>query len=152
MGRDSLRKAWRNLLPAEESGEQDMAENAPTDSIADAIQTAAPLGEELQDHVSEWMEADTNEPGHEVLDDDEIVADLLSHEEEDEESSDEADSTPCVTAGEAFDALDVTLRWLEQRNADAAHLLLVKKWHTEAAVMRSQSLNQASILSYFRPS
>ena len=42
---DSLHKAWRNLLPAEESDEQDMTEDAPTDSIVDAIQTAAPLGE-----------------------------------------------------------------------------------------------------------
>ena len=55
----------------------DMSRVAPTDSIADAIQTAAPFGEELQDNVGEWMEADMNEPGHEVHDDDEIVADLL---------------------------------------------------------------------------
>ena len=95
------------------------------------------------------MEADINEPGHEIHDDDEIVADLLNHEEKDKESSDEADSTPCVTAGEAFDVLDVTLHWLEQRNADVAHILLFNKWHTKASVIRSQSLSQASILSYF---
>ena len=149
---DSLCKAWRNLLPAEESDEQDMSEDISTDfSITDAVQTAAPLGEDIQDAVGEWMEAGMNEPGHEVLDDDEIVADMLKCEDDDhEESSDEeAASSTHVTASEAFDALDVTLRWIEQTNADATHLLLVKKWHDEAARMRSQSMKQASILSYF---
>ena len=68
----------------------------------------------------------------------------------DEESSDEkAAASPPVTASEAFDALDVTLRWLEQASADGTHLLLVKKWWDEAARMRFKSLKQTSILSYF---
>ena len=93
-----------------------------------------------------------NEPGHQVLDDDEIIADLLECEDDDhEESSDEeAAASPHVTASEAFDALDMTLRWLEQTNADATHLLLVKMWHDEAARMRCQSMKQSSILSYFQ--
>ena len=106
---DSLRKAWRNLLP---ESDENMSGDVSTDSsIADAIQTATPLGEDAQDAVAEWMEADINEPGHQVLDDDEIIADMLECEDDDhEESSDEeAAASPHVAASEAFDALDVTL-------------------------------------------
>ena len=82
-----------------------MSEDISTDfSITDAVQTAAPLGEDIQDAVGEWMEAGMNEPGHEVLDDDEIVADMLKCEDDDhEESSDEeAASSTHVTASEAL--------------------------------------------------
>ena len=147
---DSLRKAWRNLLP---ESDEDMSEDVSTDlSIADAIQTATPLGEDAQDAVAQWMEADINEPSHQVLDDDKIVADMIECEDDDHEESydEEAAVSPHVTASEAFDALDITLRWLEQTNADATHLLLVKMWCDEAARMRCQSMKQASILSYFQ--
>ena len=97
------------------------------------------------------MEADTNEPDHQVFDDHEIVAVVLECEEDhhEESSDEEATASPPVTAREAFDALDITLRWLEQTNADATHLLLVKRWRDEAARMRCDSLMQASTLSYF---
>ena len=53
-----------------------------------------------------------------------------------------------VSASEAFDALDTTLHWLEQRNAVPGHLQLVKKWRDEAAVIRCQSMKQTSLRSY----
>ena len=81
MGKNKLRKAWSNLLL---EFDEDVSEDVSTDSsIADAIQTATPLGEDAQDAVAEWMEADINEPGHQVLDDDEIVADMLECEDND---------------------------------------------------------------------
>ena len=158
---DSLRKAWRNLLP-DEGGELDVTqtdlsttESSTTElsntelSTTDLIETPASLGEETHVAFSEWMEGDIDDPGHQVLDDDEIVAEMLECEDfNDHEGSsdDEAVASSHVTASEAFDALDTTLRWLEQTKADPAHLLLVKKWHDEVARMRNQ---QASILSYF---
>ena len=147
---DGLRKAWNNLhvLPESESDE-DVLEAVCSDlSSTDVIEAATPLGKDTQDDVAQWMEADTDD--HQVLDDDEIVADMLAGESGDnEESSDEevADDSS-VNASEAFDALEVTLRWLEQRNADSAHLLLVKKWRDEAVRMRCQSMKQTSMLSY----
>ena len=150
---ESLRKAWRNLLHESDpdDGVSDYDDVSPDSSIADAVLTAAPLGKDTEEAVAKWMEEDISEPGHQVLDDDEIVAEMLECEEDhDEESSDEeAAASPLVTASKAFDALDVTLRWLEQTGADATHLLLVKKWWDEAAQMRFKSLKQASILSYF---
>ena len=145
----SLCKVWCNLLP--ESDTDEGVFDVPYSPIADVVQTAAPLGKDIQDAVVEWMEADISEPGHQVLDDNEIVAEMLECEEDhhEESSDEEATTIPHVTASEAFDALDVTLCWLEQTNADATHLLLVKKWRDEAARMRYESMKQASILSYF---
>ena len=149
---DGLRKAWKYLhvLPESESDE-DVLEAVCSDlSSTDVIEAATPLGKDTQDDVAQWMEADTDEPGHQVLDDDEIEADMLAGESGDnEESSDEevADDSS-VNTSEALDALEVTLRWLEQTNADSAHLFIVKKWCDEAARMRCQSMKQTSMLSY----
>ena len=62
--------------------------------------------------------------------DDEIVAECEDHNED--RSDEEAAAIPPVTASAAADALDITLRWLEQRSIDGTHLLLVRKWHDEA--------------------
>lgn len=59
-------------------------------------------------------------------------------------SSEEEDfvDEPVVNPSEAFDALEVSLRWLEQRKADPSDLLLVKKWRDEAARIRVNNLNK----------
>ncbi len=105
------------------------------------------------DVVAEWMEADVDEPGHEILNDDEIVVDIVDGANDvREDSSDEEDSVdePKVSPGEAFSALDVSLRWLEQSHADPCHLLLVKKWRDEAAKIRFNTMKQSNLFSYFK--
>ena len=57
-----------------------------------------------------------------------------------------------VTPAAAFEALEVSLRWLESQNTEADHLLLVKKWRDQAARMRRESLKQSRISSFFRTS
>lgn len=57
--------------------------------LSAALEAATPLGRDTQDDVAQWMEADTDEPGHQVLDDDEIVADMLAGESWDNEESSE---------------------------------------------------------------
>ena len=125
---DSLRKAWRNLLPEPEAED----DTVYVEDVDDLTVTAACLGPE-----AEWMNADVNEPGHQIMDDDEIVAEMVASEDDDEDESDEEESAadPSITPAEAFDALEITLRWLESQNTDADHLLLVKKWRDHAARM-----------------
>ncbi len=96
------------------------------------------------------MEADISDPGHQIMDDDEIVADMIddSNERNEESSDEEIVNESNVSASEAFQALEVTRRWLEQQHADPNHLLLVTKWRDEASRIRSQSLKQTSLLSY----
>ena len=98
------------------------------------------------------MQADNNDPGHEILDDDEIVEDMMAEcgdGDRDEQSSDEESSVSRITASEVFYALNTTMSWLEQTGADSTHLQLVEKWRDEAARMRHQAKKQTSIKSYF---
>ena len=58
------------------------------------------------------MEADISEPGHVVLDDVEIVMEVLEYETDhhEENSDEEAATSPHVTASEVFNVLDITWR------------------------------------------
>ena len=103
--------------------------------------------------VTEWMEADIDEPGHQILNGDEIIANIVygaSDVREDCSSEEDFVDEPVVNPSEAFDALEVSLRWLEQRKADPSDLLLVKKWRDEAARIRVNNLKQNNLFSYFK--
>ena len=150
---DSLHKTWRNLLPQSEPDESSKnSENDSTDLISDMTEIAAPLEEVIQHNLADWMQADNNDPGREILDDNEIVEDMMvecGDGDCDEQSSDEESSISRITACEAFHALDTTMSWLEQTGVDSTHVLQVKKWHDEAARMRHWAKKQTSISSYF---
>ena len=75
---ESLHKAWKNLLPESMSDEDGLEDVCANPSNADCIESAAALGTDAQDAVAEWMEADMDEPGYQVPDDDEIVAEILN--------------------------------------------------------------------------
>ena len=74
------------------------------------------------------MEAGVDEPEYEILNNDDIVADIVdSANVAREDSSDEEDTVdepePKMSPSETLNALKVSLRWLEQTNADPSHLL-----------------------------
>lgn len=65
---DSLRKAWNKLLPEPESSDSNSTEDCEASdnlSVTDMVQSA--FDEATCEVVTEWMEADIDEPGHEVL-------------------------------------------------------------------------------------
>ncbi len=67
------------------------------------------------------MESDNADSGHQLLDDDEIVSDHQQLEEEhsdDSEDKDPVEDSHQITPQEAFDALNVTLQWLECQGSD----------------------------------
>ena len=144
---DSLRKAWQNLLP-EPTGDSEIAGSeqldAEVDEMPDSLNSLGP------DAVSQWMEADSNEPGHEMMTDNEIVAELIATDEEGDSSDEDEDMAvpPPVTPSAAFDALDTSLRWLESQNTDVEHFL-IKKWQDHVAWMRRECLKQKTITSFF---
>lgn len=96
----------------------------------------------------EWMTADANDPGYQIMDDDEIVAEVAAPHDDDEDSDQESPAA-------AFEALDISLRCiamvgnLESQGTEAEHLLLVKKWRDQAARMRRKSLKQPCITAFF---
>lgn len=81
------------------------------------------------------------------MEDDEIVANALVEGNNDDESEEEeeVEGAHSITPREAFNALDISLQWLESQGTDPAHLLFMKKWRDTAARMRRDSLRQTDI-------
>ncbi len=85
---DSLRKAWRKLLHESVSEDMSTEDTCPDSSIAETIETAGSLGSETQEAIAEWMDADIDEPGHQVLDDEpghQVLDDEPGHQVLDDE-------------------------------------------------------------------
>ena len=147
---DSLRKAWRNLLPEPDMSDQSEGPNFDHDS--NEIDLGSFVGTDVHEAVAEWIDADLNDPGHQILEDSEIVANILTRDNSDEESEDEVvEDVHAITPHEAFNALDVSLIWLESIGVEPAQLLQVKKWRDMAARIRQESLRQTSIRTFFAP-
>jgi len=146
---DSIRKSWKKLLPDDVSETSETSDTtASCDEVNDDTDIVPSIGSELEEDVTEWMESDNADPGHQILDDDEIVADLQQLEEEhsdDSEDEDPVEDSHPITPQEAFDALNVTLQWLESQGSDPNHLLLVKNWRDTAAKMRQETLKQTKL-------
>ena len=81
------------------------------------------------------------------MEDDEIAANALTKGNSDDESKEEDGRAHSITLREAFNALDISLQWLESQGTDPAHLLFVKKWSDTAAHMRRESLRQTDIFT-----
>ena len=78
----------------------------------------------------EWLTADINDPGHQIMDDTKIVAEIAGCNDSNDQKSDEEEpvADTSVIPAAAFEALEVSLHWLESKNTETDHLLLVKKW------------------------
>ena len=102
----------------------------------------------------EWLNEDNFDPGHQLLTDSEIVAEVLGEQTNESSDSDSEDAgskeAATVTNAEAFEALGTVLEWLEARgDTDSSHLLLVKKWKDTAARLRRKSMVQNKVTTYF---
>ena len=65
--------------------------------------------------VQEWLNVDSNEPGHTALTEEEIVQVVSKPDEEDEEEDDEliADEPAVPSHGDAYACLSTCIQWLE---------------------------------------
>ena len=57
-------------------------------------------------------------------------------------------SQALVTPRVAFNALAISLQWLESQGTDPPHLLLLKKWCDTSARVRRESLRQTDIIPF----
>ena len=149
---DSLAKAWKQLLP-ESLDTPESSEDFTQDDeeCSDEVDMAAALVPDVQDTVAEWLDSDLTDPGHQIIDDNEIVANVLREGNSDDESEEEEGMEDCysITPLESFHALDTSFQWLESQGIEPTHLLLRRKWCDTAAQMRLESLRQTHITSYF---
>ena len=87
----------------------------------------------------DWLKEDTEDPGYQVMADDEIISGVVGERSINDSFScdddEESDSQSSMSDTQACKAFDVALKWLESRHdKNPVHLLLVKKWR-DTAVM-----------------
>ena len=147
----SLSKAWNKLIPPvlqtipEESNEEAEAE------MEEIFQELGSEESTAWQSPSEWLTEDSEDPGYQLMTDDEIVAQVSGEADlPGSESEEEPDLAPTVSHARAHEAFGIALQWLEAQGTDPAHLLLVKNWMTIAGRKRTNSLTQTEITSFFQ--
>ena len=153
----TLHKSWNKLLKSS----QDQTEIREPDAeisaeMVDTLSKVSVFAECDEKNVNEWLSMDSDDPGYQLLTDDEIVHELL-HDgdptEVDDPNDDPGsgdDSGP--SHAEAFQALDLGFRWFErQEESDLTQLLQLKRIRDLAAMKRKSKLKQSSIKQFFMP-
>ncbi|PSN51664.1 hypothetical protein C0J52_09618, partial [Blattella germanica] len=99
-----------------------------------------------QENNQNWLECDVDDPGHQVLTDDEIIAsaiDDLDLCDEEEEPSDENCAEKGPSNEEAFHCLETAMKWVEQQEeCDAVQLLCFKRLRDLAAKSNKDKMEQ----------
>ncbi|XP_062513432.1 jerky protein homolog-like [Corticium candelabrum] len=152
---DSLRKAWNKLLPTDTICVSDSWDSTDNLEMLELFSELGYIeGTDSWQTPEEWLNEDNFDPGHQLLTDSEIVAEVLGEQTNESSDSDSEDAgskeAATVTNAEAFEALGTVLEWLEARgDTDSSHLLLVKKWKDTAARLRRKSMVQNKVTTYF---
>ena len=98
----------------------------------------------------DWLEEDSEDPGYQLMTDNEIVSEINCETTIDSSSEDDELDSSSVSNSKACEAFNTALKWLEaQTDIGPVHLLLVKKWRDIAARKRGENLKQNTISSYF---
>ncbi|PSN33438.1 hypothetical protein C0J52_17959 [Blattella germanica] len=83
-----------------------------------------------QENIQNWLECDVDDPGHQALTDDEIIASVIDDQDlcdEAEVPSDEDCAEKGPSSEEAFHCLETAMKWVEQQEeCDAVQLLCLK--------------------------
>jgi len=106
------------------------------------------------ENISEWLLMDTNDPGYQILSDDEIVRNLFEEDETEEKENETDDLTEGEygpSHSEAFDALDLAFKWFErQEESNTTQLLQLRKLRDLAVLERKSTMKQTKISSFFK--
>ncbi len=155
---ETLMNGWNKLLLRPDLPSPESPLENPISSVNDTAEIGELFdslghseGDDTWQSPEDWLNEDRSDHGHELLDDEGIVASVNSEDttNSDEESSDDEPSEQ-VSHDQAFQAFDIGLKWLESiGNTDPAHLLLVQKWRDLAAIKRTESLKQTKITQSF---
>ena len=105
--------------------------------------------------IQEWTEADSNDPGHQLYTDEEIISQVTGSEglcsEEEDEGEEEEGSLQCVSSGQAADMLEQCLTWYEnQPEATTTSLMLLKQIRDLAVTKRWLNLKQSTLRSFVK--
>ena len=160
INQETLMNGWNKLLqkpdfpPSESPSENPVLSVHDTTEVGELFDSLGRSeGDDSWQSPDNWLNEDSSESGHQLLEDDEIVASINNTDAANNSDSESSDGEPSeqVTHSQAFEAFDIALKWLESLgNTDPAHLLMVRKWRDLAAVKRTDSLKQTKITTYFK--
>lgn len=151
----TLAKAWNKLLPSDESitAPEEPANSQFVSQLARLIKESSGFEECDQENIQDWLECDADDPGYQVLTDDEIIDSVIDdqepcNDEEEPSGDDRAEKGP--SSEEAFHCLETAMKWLEQQEeCDTVQLLSLKRVRDLAAKKRVSGLKQKTILDFF---
>ena len=113
----TLAKSWRKLLSIESA--QESEESVPLHTDEQCEDLAIQLDGNIQsEDVIEWMHGDSDDPGYQLLSDDDFVQlvtnpNQIVEDESDEDESEEYQNIP--SSGEVKNMLDQCLLWYERQ-------------------------------------
>ena len=111
--------------------------------------------EDFGDEIRNWLQADFNDHGHGILDDEEIVEAARGANEEEVESEPEVieidQNLPKISHTQAFDSLTLALQWLEEQpEARIYNKDVLKSLRELAASKRMTGLRQKTLTDFFK--
>ncbi|XP_053960505.1 jerky protein homolog-like [Anastrepha ludens] len=129
----TLKKSWNKICPVVES-EASPTSAKPTNEnfvseIVELMNVVSGFEECDQENVHEWLEFDEDDPGYELLTDDDIIAQVKFSEDNDEDeiNDDIALAEKCPFNEEAFKCFETAIKWLEhQDECDSVQLLSLR--------------------------
>ncbi|XP_067136916.1 jerky protein homolog-like [Centruroides vittatus] len=151
----TLVTAWNKLLPSDES--ISAPEEPPNSQFAShlcgLIKECYGFEECDNENIQDWLECDADDPGYQILSDDEIIASVIDNQDpcdDEEEPSDDNRAEKGPSSEEAFHGLETAMKWLEQQEeCDTIQLLFLKHVRDLVAKKRVSAVKQKKILDFF---
>ncbi|XP_053960531.1 jerky protein homolog-like [Anastrepha ludens] len=127
----TLKKSWNKLCPAVESEASPTSKGSTNENfvseMVELMKEVSGFGECDPENVHEWLEFDEDDPGYELLTDDDIIAQVQVPEDDDDEdeiSVDIVSAEKCPSSEEGFKCFETDIKWLEhQEKCDYVQLL-----------------------------
>ncbi|CAH0729636.1 unnamed protein product, partial [Brenthis ino] len=155
--RKTLEKAWNRILKRENEYSITNSDDSILVDINELMSNIQICKECDADDMKEWLTCDSNDQGFQIMSDDEIVENMLQVNEQ-QEMQDETEKNVDVendagpSHAEAFQALEIALKWYEkQTECDTVSLLQLKRIRDVAAIKRKSGLRQMTITKYLNP-
>lgn len=154
----NLQRAWNKLWPEEQSaGEEDVNDNEDggVKEVTEICSTIPGFEQCDENDAREWLAVDNNDPGYQMLTDEEIAAMVYEDDAEpielvDDEVEDEIEEAG-PTHAEAFTAAETLMSWLEkQKESTPSQLILLTRIKDLAAKKRTTTAVQKSIKDFFK--
>ncbi|XP_023228602.1 jerky protein homolog-like [Centruroides sculpturatus] len=150
----TLRKSWNKILKRPLEHFSNIVENTVESGIGDIAEVITQISicaECDEEDVSEWLNCDVNDPGLQILSEEEIIQEISASDEQDREDEEEICEVRDIgpTHSEAFQCLDVAMKWFEsQEECNSGQLICLKSIRDLAASKRIASFKQKSIIEF----